>query len=50
MNIGKLCIFVIAGLVIIGLVIGSFSWAIYKYYDCLKVGHTKIYCILDFGE
>ena len=25
-------------------------WGKYKYHDCLKVGHTKTYCILDLGK
>jgi hypothetical protein len=25
-------------------------WGIYKYHDCLKVGHTKTYCIIDFAS
>lgn len=22
-------------------------WQIYRYHDCLKVGHTKRYCVLE---
>lgn len=25
-------------------------WSFYKYRDCLHVGHTKTYCILDMGK
>ena len=28
------------------LTFGGWAW-IYSYHDCMKVGHTKLYCILN---
>ncbi len=39
----------IVGLFIM-LIAASVWWSIYKYHDCLRVGHSKTYCILDFGK
>lgn len=25
-------------------------YSFYKYHDCLKVGHSRTYCVLDFGS
>lgn len=25
-------------------------WQHYKYVDCLKVGHSKLYCVMSIGE
>lgn len=36
---------------ILALVGLSIWWSVYKYSDCLKVGHSKLYCIGRFlGE
>jgi hypothetical protein len=32
------------------LIYTAFWWAAYKYRDCLKVGHSKTYCVLDMGK
>ncbi len=34
------------GLVIFGIV----RWEMYKYSECLKVGHSKMYCILSVNS
>lgn len=26
------------------------SYKVYKYKDCLKVGHSKFYCIMEIGS
>lgn len=26
------------------------GWRVYKYQDCIKVGHSKLYCIFDSGN
>lgn len=28
----------------------SIAIPVYKYHDCLKVGHTMLYCILSIGR
>lgn len=25
-------------------------WQVYKFHDCRRVGHTKLYCIADIGH
>ena len=37
-------------LLFIPLIALAIWWGQYKYHDCLKVGHTKTYCILDLGK
>ena len=27
---------------------GGCAWKLYKYHDCLKVGHSRSYCIENF--
>lgn len=40
----QITLIVVVILVILGIII----WAeIYHYQDCLRVGHTKLYCLLD---
>ncbi len=34
-------------LVIFGLAIW---WQVYKFGDCKKVGHSTLYCVMDFGK
>jgi len=40
------------GYVLILIIVISLAvwWGKYKYNDCLKVGHSKTYCILDLGK
>jgi hypothetical protein len=40
----------IAVLLLVGVFAIDIWWARYKYQDCLRVGHTKTYCILDVGK
>lgn len=35
-------VLVVVILIVMG---GSISWSAYKYKDCIKVGHSKAYCI-----
>lgn len=35
------------GIVLLTVAVG---WGIYRYHDCLKVGHTKLYCVLSSGK
>ena len=40
------------GILIIILLLGGalLCWPIYKYKDCKRVGHSTLYCVLDFGK
>jgi len=38
-------------LIICAIAIGvAIWWLPYKYHDCLKVGHSKAYCIMQLGS
>lgn len=32
------------------LICGMGWWKQYKFHDCRRVGHTRLYCWLDLGE
>jgi hypothetical protein len=36
------------------LIVGIFGlaiwWQVYKFHDCKKVGHSTLYCVMDFGK
>ena len=39
------------GVLVIGLMLALlFWWPVYKYHDCRRVGHSRLYCIMDFGK
>lgn len=41
-------LYLITLLLVIGLMIFlGISWEVYRYKDCRKVGHTKLYCALS---
>ena len=42
--------YILAILISIGLIGLGIWWGFYKYHDCIKVGHTKLYCIMSFGK
>lgn len=25
-------------------------WQVYKFHDCKNVGHSTLYCVMDFGK
>jgi len=37
-------------LIFVGLIGLGIWWDVYKYGDCRKVGHSKLYCIMDIGK
>jgi hypothetical protein len=36
--------------VILGVIAFGFWWQIYKYQDCLRVGHSKLYCVMKINS
>lgn len=47
MQIGEIAEFMAGMILIAAIIIGSCWWINYKYHDCIKVGHTKTYCLVD---
>lgn len=41
--------YILLALLGLGLIVFIGWWEIYKYHDCRKVGHEKLYCILKIG-
>lgn len=36
--------------IIAAVVIGPVWWRVYRYNDCRRVGHSRLYCVLDNGN
>jgi len=39
---------IVYGLIVVAAIAFTVWWWQYKYHDCLHVGHTKLYCLMDF--
>ncbi len=33
-------------LALLGIIYGLIRWEMFKYHECLRVGHSKTYCVL----
>lgn len=43
----KIIVYMLFIVVLFGL---GIWWQTYKFHDCRRVGHTKLYCIMDIGK
>ena len=43
----KLLLRILGGLIVVGLLYIAFSYYAFRYNDCIMVGHSETYCMMD---
>jgi len=46
-SLEDLLIFIVSATLFFGTLGLSLWWVIYKYHDCIKVGHSTTYCVIN---
>jgi hypothetical protein len=42
--------FILYAMVLMGIIGLGLWWQVYKFHDCKNVGHSTLYCVMDFGK